>query len=195
MRVLDGIWERIESATKGAALGTGTTMEMEVINAVWNVLPNPYLVQLMQTRLLQVGGFEYTPEERAFAAKIRGTLDGPLPPIDSANTVQPPQSGVGGASTDTGDVSWRIPTVQLNAATWVPGRPAHRWQATAAGGTSIGLKGMTVAGKTMALTAIDLFSDPVHVQKARADFDKARGPTFKYSSRVGDRKPPLAYRR
>jgi aminobenzoyl-glutamate utilization protein B len=99
------------------------------------------------------------------------------------------------ASTDMGDVSWRVPTVQLSAATWVPGTPAHSWQAVAAGGTSIGAKGMLVAAKTMALTAMDLFTDPSHIQKARAEFDQRRGAGFVYSTRIGTRKPPLDYRK
>jgi len=122
-------------------------------------------------------------------------LDGDLPPIDSANTVFAPEPGVGGASTDLGDVSWRIPTVQVTAATWVPGTPAHSWQAVAAGGTSIGVKGMMVAAKSMALTAIDLFTDPAHIVKAREEFNQRRGPSFTYSTRLGDRKPALDYRK
>jgi aminobenzoyl-glutamate utilization protein B len=181
MRVLDGIWERITNAARGAALGTGTTMELELTGAVWNVLPNSYLVGIMQKNLQSVGGFEYTPAERQFAETLRKSLEGDLPPIDSANQVFTPEPGIGGASTDLGDVSWRIPTVQLTAATWVPGTPAHSWQAVAAGGTSIGVKGMLVAAKSMALTAIDLFTDPSHLQQARAEFDKRRGPAFKYS--------------
>jgi aminobenzoyl-glutamate utilization protein B len=99
------------------------------------------------------------------------------------------------ASTDMGDVSWRVPTVQLSAATWVPGTPAHSWQAVAAGGTSIGAKGMMVAAKTMALTTIDLFSDPTHITKAREEFDRRRGPTFVYQSRLDRAKPALDYRK
>ena len=94
-----------------------------------------------------------------------------------------------------GDVSWRVPTVQLTAATWVPGTPAHSWQAVAAGGMSIGAKGMMVAAKTMALTAIDLFAEPRHLVEARAEFDKSRGPDFKYTTRLADRKPALDYRK
>ena len=103
--------------------------------------------------------------------------------------------GVQSASTDMGDVSWRVPTVQLSAATWVPGTPAHSWQAVAAGGTDIGAKGMMVAAKTMTLTAMDLFTDPQHIVKARADFEKARGPNFKYTTRLAGRKPALDYRK
>ena len=195
MRVLDGIWERINNAAKGAALGTDTTVELDTTGAVWNVLPNSYLVSLMQKNLQLVGGYEYTPAERQFAEALRKTLDGELPPIDSANTVFTPEPGVGGASTDLGDVSWRIPTVQVTSATWVPGTPAHSWQAVAAGGTSIGVKGMVVAAKSMTLTAIDLFTDPAHIVKAREEFDTRRGPNFKYSTRLGDRKPALDYRK
>jgi aminobenzoyl-glutamate utilization protein B len=195
MRVLEGIWERIVNAARGAALGTGTTMELEITGAVWNVLPNTYLVDLMQKNLHKVGGYEYTPAERQFAEVLRKSLDGALPPIDSANSVFTPDAGIGTASTDLGDVSWRVPTVQLTAATWVPGTPAHSWQAVAAGGTSIGVKGMVVAAKSMALTAIDVFTDPTHITRARAEFDKRRGPDFKYSTRLGDRKPALDYRK
>ncbi len=195
MRVLEGIWERIQNAARGAALGTGTTMELELTGAVWNVLPNTYLVGLMQKNLQAVGGYEYTPAERQFAEVLRKSLGGNLPPIDSSNSVFTPEPGIGSASTDLGDVSWNVPTVQLTSATWVPGTPAHSWQAVAAGGTSIGVKGMLVAAKSMALTAIDLFTDPSHIEKARAEFDQRRGPGFKYTTRLADRKPALDYRR
>ena len=195
MRVLDDIWERIQNAAKGAALGTGTTMELEMTGAVWNVLPNTYLVGLMQKNLQAVGGYEYTPAERQFAEVLRKSLTGNLPPIDSANQVFTPEPGIGSASTDLGDVSWNIPTVQLTSATWVPGTPAHSWQAVAAGGTSIGVKGMLVAAKSMALTAIDLFTDATNIRQARAEFEKRRGPNFKYTTRLADRKPAFDYRK
>jgi len=196
MRVLDDIWERIVNAAKGAALGTGTTMEVDVISAVWNVLPNEYLARLLQKNLERVGGVSYTAADNAFAERLQKTLIGSVPPVSEAGTVIPFRGfGVQSASTDMGDVSWRVPTVQLSAATWVPGTPAHSWQAVAAGGTDIGAKGMMVAAKTMTLTAMDLFTDPQHIVKARADFEKARGPNFKYTTRLAGRKPALDYRK
>jgi aminobenzoyl-glutamate utilization protein B len=119
-----------------------------------------------------------------------------LPPIENAKMVLPWEGGrVEMASSDMGDVSWKVPTVQLSAATWVPGTPAHSWQAVAAGGMSIGAKGMMVAAKTMTLTAMELFSDPTHIQKARAEFDQRRGTGFVYKTRLEGRKPPLDYRK
>jgi len=82
----------------------------------------------------------------------------------------------------------------LSAATWVPGTAAHSWQAVACGGTTIGLKGMAVAAKTIALTAIDLFTQPELITKAKAEFEQRRGSNFKYVPLLGDRKPPLNYR-
>jgi aminobenzoyl-glutamate utilization protein B len=194
IRTLDGIWERIINAAKGAALGTGTTMDMEIIGAVYNVLPNEYLSSLQRKNLERIGGLTYTPEERAFAEQIRKTLEEPMLPLGSEAQILAPREEVSFSSTDMGDVSWKVPTVQLSAATWVPGTPAHSWQAVAAGGTSIGTKGMMVAAKTMALTAIDLFSDPTHIQKARAEFDKRRAG-FVYKSRLDRAKPALDYRK
>lgn len=77
----------------------------------------------------------------------------------------------------------------------VPGTPAHSWQAVAAGGTDIGNKGMMVAAKTLALTAIELFLNPAQIIKAKAELEEKRGQDFKYIPLLGDRKPALDYRK
>jgi len=197
MRILDGIWERIVDAAKGAALGTGTTMDYEITGAVWNILPNETLSAVMHRNLERVGGFPYTPEENVFAEELRKTLtDPPTMAIGSQEKVEPSRAGgVGSASTDLADVSWNVPTVSMTAATFVPGVPAHSWQATACAGGSIGLKGMMVAAKAMALTTADLFTEPTIIQKAKTEFDQKRGPGFVYKTRLADRKPALDYRK
>jgi aminobenzoyl-glutamate utilization protein B len=197
MRILDGIWERIVDAAKGAALGTGTTMELEVTGAVYNVLPNDYLSGVMHANLERVGGFSYTPEEVKFAEDIRRTLtDPPDVAVGSQEKVRPMRAGaINSSSTDLADVSWNVPTVSVVGATFVPGVPAHSWQATACAGGTIGVKGMMVAAKSMALTTLDLFTDPAHIQRAKAEFDAKRGPGFVYKTRLADRKPALDYRK
>jgi aminobenzoyl-glutamate utilization protein B len=91
-------------------------------------------------------------------------------------------------------VSWVTPLATLNTATWVPGTSAHTWQATAAGGMTIGLKGMVVAAKTLALAVAQLYTSPDLIAAAKAEFDKRRGPGFVYKTLLGDRPPPLDYR-
>jgi len=197
MKVVDDIWERVINNAKGAALGTGTTYDLTIISSVYALLINQTLAKVQQRALERVGGFTYTAEENAFASKLQKTLFNSVVPLETTAKVYPLDltSPVGGGSTDVGDVSWRVPTVQLNAATWVPGTPAHSWQAVAAGGMSIGAKGMVVAAKTMALTAAELFTSPSTIRLARAEFDQQRGPNFRYATRLGTQKPALDYRK
>src|SRR3954452_1612476 len=197
MPILDGIWERIVNAAKGAALGTGTTMDVEITGAVYNVLPNTYLSGVMDANLQKVGGFAYTAEEIRFAEELRKTLtDPPDVQIGSQEKARPMRAGqINSSSTDYADVSWNVPSVSMTGATFVPGVPAHSWQATACAGGTIGVKGMMVAAKTMALTTVDLFTEPTHIQKAKAEFDRKRGPNFVYKTRLANRKPALDYRK
>ena len=94
-----------------------------------------------------------------------------------------------------GDVSWMVPTAGLRVATWIPGTSAHTWQAVSAGGMSIGMKGMMNAAKTIAGTAVDIYSNPEVVKSAKKELLERRGPNFNYYSLLGERNPPLDYRK
>ena len=196
MPTLDNVWDRIVKIAQAGALATETTMEMELINSVYNTLPNDALAALTDKNLRRVGGLTYNAEESAFAAAIAKSFppaEDPLP-LSSASEVQIPRATVSSSSTDAGDVSWQVPTSSLSTATFVPGTPGHSWQSAACAGGSIGRKGMMVAAKTLALSAMDLFTDPGLVKAARESFDKRRNG-FEYKSRVpADQKPPLNYR-
>jgi aminobenzoyl-glutamate utilization protein B len=194
--VVESIFDRLVKVSEGAALGTGTTVEHEIIGGVYNLLANETLARVMNAKLNEVGGFKYTPEEQAFAEKIYATLMTPSVPLGSQETVQAfdfERPGLG--STDVGDVSWTVPTVGLRTATWVPGTSAHSWQATAAGGMGIGYKGMNVASQTLALAGRELFTNPKLIAKAKAEFDERRGADFRYRALLGDRAPALDYRK
>ena len=141
-----------------------------------------------------IGGFAYTEEERAFAEEIQKHLLQPRP-IGSQEEVMEWRRTPAGGSTDVADVSWVVPTAQFRTATWVPGTPAHSWMAVACGGTSIGLKGMHLAAQVLARTGADLFQDSSHLTAALEELNAARGPDFVYEPLLGDRPPPLDYRR
>ncbi len=191
------VWSRIEKAAKGAAMGTDTRVEWELTGGTYELLPNETLAKVMHANLTKVGGLTYTAEEKVFAEKISKTLGTETVKYEDATGIKPlvgERSGAGG-STDVGDVSWTVPTVGLTTATWVPGTPAHSWQAVAAGGMSIGRKGMLNAAKTLALTTTDLFENPKLLIEAKAEWENARGNNFRYQSLIGDRKPALDYRK
>ncbi len=196
MPTLDGIWARIVKTAQAGALATETRMEMEVVNSVYNILPNLPLAQVVEKNLKRVGGIHYTPEEHAYAEALRKTWEratGTLP-LGSETEIQPMATGHTSGSTDVGDVSWIVPTTEFNTATFVPGEPGHSWQNTSCANSTIGRKGMVNAAKVLALSAVDLLSDPKLVAAARADFEKRRAGN-EYRSRVpADHKAPLNYR-
>ncbi len=196
-RVVASVFERVKKAAEGAALGTGTKVDFEIIGGDYSVLPNDVLGRVMDANLRRVGAPVWTAEETAFAEKLRTTLVGDnLPPISSAHEIQKYRvNGQKYSSTDSGDVSWVTPLATLNTATWVPGTAAHSWQATATGGMGIGIKAAVVAAKTLALTAAQLYQSSETIAAAKAEFEKSRGPNFVYKSLAGSRKPPLDYRK
>jgi aminobenzoyl-glutamate utilization protein B len=196
MAVVKDVWGRVENAAKGAALGTGTTYDLQLVGSVYSLMPNETLAKVQQRALEKVGGFTYTADERAFAERLQKSDAFTAVPLETTAKVKPLAIGAAGvASTDVGDVSWVVPTTQMSAATWVPGTSAHSWQAVAAGGTTIGYKGMIVAAKTMALTVADLFSSPATVEAAKAELVAKRGPNFKYETALGTQPPQLDYRK
>jgi aminobenzoyl-glutamate utilization protein B len=192
---VDAIWERLENAARGAAMGTGTKVEWEVIHGNNPLLVNETLAKVMDAKLRSLGGIEYTAEERQWAAAISETLGEAAKPLESAGEIASYSRTLGYGSTDVGDVSYATPTVGVRTATWVPGTSAHTWQAVAASGHSIGHKGTQLAAKAMTLMAVELYKDPALRTAARVEFDAARGPDYQYKSLLGDRDPPLDYRR
>lgn len=196
--VVREVFERVCNAARGAALGTGTTADWEIIGGVHDLLPNETLARIAQTNLEQVGGVVYDDADRAFATALgRNLPGGRAAALELAREVPmfviDPQ-GEGGGSTDVGDVSYAVPTVGVRTATWVPGTPAHSWQAAACGATAICAKGRVVAAKALALTAVDLFTQPASVTAAKAELAKRRGADFVYVPLLGDRAPALNYR-
>lgn len=188
------LFERIVKAAEGAALGTGTTMSYEMIGGTHDLLYVPTFQKMVHKNFNKIGGYAYTDEELSFAKEIAQTLGKPLS-LAYVNGVAPYDvNAKAGGSTDVGDVSYTVPTAGLRGATWVPGTPAHSWQAVAAGGTSIGIKGMMTAAKVLSLTGMQLLENPDIIKDIQQEFNSIRGEDFQYIPLLGDRSPALDYR-
>lgn len=178
--------ERVKRIAQGAAMMTDTSVDISIMSAVSNLLPNAPLEEAMQANFERLGPPPFDERDRAFAAEIQATLS----PTDIASAYR----GIGMAprntplcdfivprdtsrdlmigSTDVGDVSWIVPTVQAHAATLAIGTPGHSWQVTAQGKTPSAHKAMTHVAKVMAATAQDCLTDPDLIARARADLDR-----------------------
>ena len=191
---LRGIWDRLEAAALGAAQGTGTDVDWEIIHGNHPLLVNETLAVMMDEKLRSLGGFEYSVQEQAFAAQVYSTLENPGVALGSQTEVRPFGLTLRSSSTDVGDVSIAVPTVGLRIATWVPGTPSHSWQAVAASGMSIGHKGADLAARTLSLAAVELFRNADLRDAATAEYLEKVGEDFVYEALLGDRAPPLNYR-
>ena len=149
----------------------------------------------MHSNLQMYGGLNYTEAENNYAKTSYKTFIKPANERGSQENVQPYKTSHSYGSTDVGDVSWLVPTAGIRTATWVPGTAAHSWQAVSAGGTSIGIKGAELAAKTIASTAIDIYKDKSLIVAAKAELKERVGKDFKYKALLGDRLPPLDYRK
>ena len=174
---------RVGRIAEGAALMTETSVEARVVSGMSNLLGNAPLERAMQDNLERLGPPPFDEADRAFAREIQATVgqedvvaahgrfgapvtDAPLcdviVPLDS-----PKSRAVG--STDVGDVSWAVPTVQARGATFAIGTPGHSWQMTAQGVTGAAHKGMLHVAKAMAGTAVDVLQDAGLLARAKAD--------------------------
>ena len=185
---LPALWslvERVKKVADGAALMTETQVTSSVVSAMSNLLPNTPLEQAMFRNFERLGPPEFDEADRAFAKQIQATVsqddiisahrrmgipvtDAPLcdqiVPLDARGVKM-----VG--STDVGDVSWAVPTVQARGATYAIGTPGHSWQLTAQGKTPAAHKGMVHVAKVMAATAADVLRDPALLAQAKSDHD------------------------
>lgn len=180
---LNRLIERVKKIAEGAALMTETKVDMQIVSAVSNLLGNAPLEKAMHDNLQRLGPPPFDEADRAFARKIQATLteediessfrragmtmkDVPLcdeiVPLDAKSA---PMMG----STDVGDVSWVVPTVQARGATYAIGTPGHSWQLTAQGKLPAAHKGLVHVAKVMAGTAVDALHDEVLIARAKAD--------------------------
>src|SRR6185437_395634 len=156
---------RVRKVADGAALMTETRVELKMHTAVSNLLGNTPLERAMQSQLERLGPPPFDAADRKYAAEIQATLSAEDIASSYARIAMPVQKdkplcdfvvpyGTKGApmigSTDVGDVSWVVPTVQARCATVAIGTPGHSWQITAQGKSGQAKKGMVNAAKVMA---------------------------------------------
>ena len=194
MRMVEELFNRVVKTAKGAAIGTDTKMTYEVMHGNYSLLPNDVIQKIMHKNLATFGGIKYSDKEIEYAKTIYKTFLEPTMEIGSQEFVSDYTTSHSYGSTDVGDVSWVVPTAGIRIATWVPGTAAHSWQAVAAGGTSIGLKGAELAARTISATAVEIFTNPYIIQEAKQELESRVGASFEYKALLGDRKPPLNYR-
>lgn len=183
----------------GAAQMTRTTVEHRLDTDTHEVLPNRALAELVHANLTLVGPPNFDSEDSAFAGKLQKAFSKESAfeferELEKEVLPLPDEPEQGSASTDTGEISWKVPTAGFQVASYPSGVPIHTWAVVASAGSSLGQKAMMVAAKTLAGTGIDLLMSPQYIETARAEFqNRIKGIEF-VSLLPVDQKPPLSIR-
>jgi aminobenzoyl-glutamate utilization protein B len=187
-------FDKLVNVANGAALMTGTTMEMEVVASAWPQLGNRVLAEAIQKNIDVVGNPKWSAEEENFAKEFQSALG--LKAVGlNASPVKfgaRPQSF---ASNDSGDVTWNVPTGNLHFPASVPGVNYHNWQAAVTPTSSIAHKGEVAGAKVLAASVLDLLTSPALVAKAKEQFREDTRDTPYFSFLPADAKPPLELNR
>jgi len=183
------IYQRVENIAKGATLMTGTSLEIEFEGAASNLIPNKTLYDAMYKQLLEIGMPTYTIEDEQHAQAIFKTFS---PDIQASALIGLSREDtmllkdqviaqhipgilpefILGGSTDVGDVSWNVPTVQCTTVCMALGTPLHTWQVVSQGVMPIAHKGMLQAAKIMACTAIECIHNPALIEEAKKEWEE-----------------------
>jgi aminobenzoyl-glutamate utilization protein B len=179
----------LNAGYEGAAVMTETAGTVTVQAGSWEMLVNEPGARLLHSNLLWIGPAVYTEQEQAFARQIQRSTG--VPEVGMFEGVRPLEGQQAeGGSTDVADVSWVAPTLHVSIATAPKGAPWHAWPVVAAGGMSIGHKGMVRAAKVLAATMVDLYEQPEALAAVKADFKAKKGEVV-YRPYVPDGPPPL----
>ncbi len=191
--VVRELYPRLLKCAQAGALATDAKLEVIELGGTMEILPNETLAEIALKNLRELCDLKYTDDDQQFALRIQATLSKPAP-LASITEVRDSSGEVSKGSTDVGDVSWVVPTAGFTTACYVPGTPAHSWQAVAAGGRSIGRQGMNLAARVLAATAWDLFQQPETLAAAKEErIRRLAGREYVPLIRK-DQKPPLDYR-
>lgn len=184
------LFERVRKIAEGAALMTETSVSVQITDATSNIVPNRALQEAMYENMRRLGGPGFDAGDLAFAQTLQKAA---LTPEDILASVQPydvslrtqalhdgvlampAREEVMMGTTDVGDVSWIVPTVQCHTACFAIGTAFHTWQMVTQGNLPAAHKGMVLAAKTMAATAADVLRNPDLVARAKAELKERTG--------------------
>jgi len=184
------LFEQAKKIANGAAMMTNTTVEVDVMSAVWPVRGNRTLAELVEREIEAVGLPHWTAEEDALARAVQAKVE---VPVDGLARRYVPMTGPAvqkAAANDGGDVSWKVPMVKLYFPAQIPNISFHHWAAGTPLATSIAHKGAVAGTKVMAAALISCFGNPEIVAQAKCSFKAEIGDTEYKSLLPRYQKPP-----
>ncbi len=164
---------RVERIAQGAALMTDTSVSWRTVSAYSNLITIPALQATANEAMHDIPLPMPTEEDLIYGQKLQATMqltrEQKAQPPYAMQVLDPAPPVAHGGSTDTADVSWNTPTVQMHIGNWVIGTPGHSWQAASQCRSPYAKRSMLYAGKAVAGTVMRLLEDPAILEQAKAE--------------------------
>ena len=176
------LYERVNNIARGAALMTGTQVEIDFVKACSDTVLNDALQRVLYEKMAQIGVPEITLEDERYARALTEAALMDYPKADPAHPIHAELLPYTGqieyecGSTDVGDVSWVCPTVQAKAATCAFGTPGHSWQMVTQGVTPLAHKMTLYIAKSLAAMGAELMVNPQLLEAAKQEHRRLVGP-------------------
>ncbi len=187
---------------EAAAMMTGTTVTERVLGAAWPPNDSKPLAELMHENILEVGLPEWSEADQNLARAVQrelgvlgerdffGQLADGLPTEITSEEAIAFEQGMGGGSDDIAEVSWNVPTVRLWYPGNIPGTIAHHWSSSISMATPIAHEGANYAARVIAMTMIDLLTDPARVEEAWTYFREVTAKDYPWRSLIPEGTTP-----
>ena len=173
---------RVNKIAEGAALMTETEVVSEVTSAYANLITIPTLQRVANEAMQEIPVPVPTDEELEFGRALQATMtltkEQKSKPMFADRVLRPAPPVAHGGSTDTADVSWNCPTVQMHIGNWVVGTPGHSWQSASQSRASYAKRAMLYAGKAVASTLMRLYDNPELIAAAKSEHKEKIGDGY-----------------
>lgn len=158
----------------------------------YDTLPNLTLNEQMLAQWNELPPLSFTEDELTFAKSLQASLDPSVLAGTAQQSFVPQEINSSGilleqvfhipqtfrqsmqGSSDLGDVSWIAPLGQVFTTCAPYGVQVHIWQATAAFGSSLGMKGYALCGKGDGRGCAYSLLNPAVIEKAKEEFENLK---------------------
>jgi aminobenzoyl-glutamate utilization protein B len=176
-------WDIGNRIAKAAADMTDTTMDYAIVGTAAPRHFNKPMAEAAEKNIEAVGLPKWTDDEQAFAKAVQknvGSTKQDGLDVKLKGLKAPEEKPESGGSDDIGDISWIMPTITINYPANIPDLPGHHWANAIAMATPIAHKGVVAGSKVVAMTTLDLLTQPKLLAASKAYFTDVQTKTQKY---------------
>jgi len=204
---IKALFDKGMKTAEGAALMTDTKFTYEILGSAWPAHFSKPLAEVMYSNIKKVGLPKWSEDDQLLAKAIQLEMKSPkteglatkldtmgLPSsVGMVNVMGRQMMSMGGGSDDIADISWAVPTINLNYPSNIPGLPGHHWSNAISMATPIAHKGIVYGAKAEAMTLLDILLKPEILVKAKDYYTNEQTKELQYTPLVGEKDNPAIY--